>query len=128
MFKASKHGFSGTDTLIGQGTEIEGKVKCSTNLRIEGKVKGDIECSQDITVGEKSECHSDIIAKNIVVAGKVHGNLTIKEQLTIMPTGVINGNFSSQSLVIHDGGIFNGTSSMTVPEKAQSKKDQEAKK
>lgn len=121
MFKSSKQSYQGTDTLIGQGTEIEGKIKCSTNLRVEGKVNGDIECNQDITIGETSVCHSNIIAKDIVIAGKVHGDLTIKEKLTIMPTGQLHGNFISQSLIIHDGGIFNGTSSMTKPEPATHK-------
>lgn len=127
MFKSSKQSYQGTDTLIGKGTEIEGKIKCSTNLRIEGKVKGDIDCSQDITIGETSVCNSNIAAKDIVIAGKVHGDLTIKEKLTIMPTGQLHGNFTGQSFIIHEGGIFNGTSNMIQAEKNNGNKEKSPK-
>lgn len=123
MFKSSKQSYQGTDTLIGQGTEIEGKITCSTNLRVEGKVKGDIECNHDITIGETSVCHSNIVAKDIVIAGKVHGDLTIKEKLTIMASGQLHGNFTGQSLIILEGGVFNGSSKMVQPEPSPSKKD-----
>lgn len=123
MFKSSKQSYQGTDTLIGQGTEIEGKVTCSTNLRVEGMVKGDIESTKDITIGETSVCHSNIVAKDIVIAGKVYGDLTIKEKLTIMGSGKLYGNFTGQSLIIHEGGVFNGSSKMVQPEASPSKKD-----
>ncbi len=127
MFKSSKKSYQGTDTLIGQGTEIEGMIKCTTNLRVEGKVSGDIECTQDITIGETSVCNSNIAAKEIVIAGKVYGDLTIKEKLTIMPSGQLHGNFTSQSLIIHEGGVFNGQSSMTRQQATTHKKDTENK-
>lgn len=127
MFKSSKSGPTGTDTLIGKGTEIEGKVKCSTNLRVEGTINGDIECSHDITIGESSVCRSNITAKNIIIAGKVYGDLKIQEKLTIMPAGQLQGNFVSQSLVIQEGGVFNGSSNMNSKEGHSHKKDNETK-
>lgn len=110
MFKGK--GSPTTDTLIGYGTKVEGKITCTTNLRVEGHVEGDIECTNDVSIGESSECHSNITAKNITIAGKVLGDLNIAEQLTIMPSGQLTGNFTCKSIVIHEGGIFNGTSTM----------------
>lgn len=132
MFKPAKNVPLGTDTLIGQGTEVEGKIVCSTNLRIEGMVKGDIECSYDITIGETSVCHSNITAKDIIIAGKVHGDLNVKGKLTIMPTGQLHGNFTSDSLIIHEGGVFNGSSNMkrieAVPQKQEAEHKEKARK
>lgn len=127
MFRSSKGGTHGTDTLIGKGTEIEGKVTCATNLRVEGKIKGDVQCANDVTIGESSVLHSNITAKNIVIAGQVNGNLHVQERLTIMPTGQLNGDFTSQSLIIHEGGIFNGSSNMSRQNSSTHKKDADSK-
>jgi cytoskeletal protein CcmA (bactofilin family) len=112
MFKEKKNVQIGTDTLIGLGSEFEGKMKCATNLRIEGKFSGQIECESNVIIGESATVHSNIVAVDVVIAGKVIGDIHAKGQLVIMPTGQLNGNFSSSSLVIHEGGIFNGTSRM----------------
>lgn len=119
MFKSKSH--PTTDTLIGYGTKLEGKITCSTNLRVEGHVKGDIECTNDVSIGESSECHSNITAKNIVIAGKVYGDLNIADKLTIMPSGQLIGNYSCQTVIIHEGGIFNGTSTMVHQGKDKNK-------
>lgn len=126
MFKGKSN--PTTDTLIGYGTKIEGKITCSTNLRVEGTVEGDIECTHNVSIGESSVCHSNIIAKNIIIAGKVFGDLNITEQLTIMPSGQLIGNFSSQSVVIHEGGFFNGSSTMVRKGKEEQNKAKTANK
>lgn len=112
MFKSSKPQVQPTDTLIGYGTQIEGKIVCETSLRIEGSFKGEIECSRDVTIGENGAAHSNIDAVDIVIAGEVRGNIHAKGKLTITPTGRLHGNFTSASIIIHDGAVFVGESKM----------------
>ncbi|MUT67645.1 polymer-forming cytoskeletal protein [Paenibacillus sp. NEAU-GSW1] len=111
MFKDNKR-FSATDTLIGQGTQMEGKLICEANLRIEGEFSGDIECLGDVIIGESGVARSTIHAKEITIAGKVFGDIVAKGRLTVTATGQITGSVTAQSLIIHDGGLMNGSCHM----------------
>ncbi|MHA0856496.1 bactofilin family protein [Paenibacillus sp. CMAA1364] len=102
-----------TDTLIGQGSEMTGKLKCEANLRIEGKFNGEIESTQDVTVGESAEARSNIYAREVIIAGKVYGDISATGKLTITPTGQMFGDVSSSSLIIMEGGALSGKSTMS---------------
>ncbi len=105
-----------TDTLIGEGTVCEGKMISEASLRIEGQMNGDIECAGDITIGEKAVVQSNIQARDIILAGKVKGNVNTMGKLIITGTGVLVGNIDVHSFVIEEGGVFQGMSIMsTVP-------------
>lgn len=111
-----KHNLGTTDTLIGQGTSIEGKLKCEASLRIEGEFQGEIDSQGDIIIGERGIARSNISARDVVIAGIVYGDITTKGRLTITASGQLHGNCAAQSLIIHDGGIFSGSSLMEKPE------------
>ncbi|QJD84412.1 bactofilin family protein [Cohnella herbarum] len=101
-----------TDTLIGEGTTFEGKIKSEAGIRVEGQMVGDIDCAGDITIGENGIARSDIRARNVVVAGQVVGNVAASGKLTIKASGQLHGNLSALELSIESGGIFQGTSKM----------------
>jgi cytoskeletal protein CcmA (bactofilin family) len=103
---------AGTDTLVGEGTVVEGKMISSGGIRVEGQVIGDLECEGDVTVGEHALLKSNITAANITIAGQVSGNLIAKEKLVILPTGQLLGTIDVRSFTIMDGGVFQGTSKM----------------
>lgn len=112
MFKGKRVDLSATDTLIGEGSVFEGKVKSEASIRIEGQMIGDIECGGDVTIGEAGKVKSNIFARNVIVAGVVHGNVTAKGTLTISASGQLYGNTAAQTLVISEGAVFQGTSKM----------------
>ncbi|MFD1175127.1 polymer-forming cytoskeletal protein [Paenibacillus puldeungensis] len=101
-----------TDTLVGEGSQFEGKLKSDAGIRIEGQVTGDIESEGDVTIGEKGVVHSNIIARNIIIAGEVHGDVTAKSKLSITSKGKLFGNLIASSLSIEEGSLFEGTSKM----------------
>lgn len=111
MFKDNKKLVT-TDTLIGQGTLIDGKLISEAGIRIEGECHGEIECMGDVIIGECGVVKSNISAKDIIVAGKVVGDIVTKGRLTITASGQLYGNVIAHSLLIQDGGIFNGSSQM----------------
>ena len=76
--KSSKLNPNTTDTLIGEGTVFEGKLKSDAGIRIEGQITGNVESIGDVTVGEKGIVKSNISARNVIVAGTVHGNVITK--------------------------------------------------
>ncbi|WP_028544460.1 bactofilin family protein [Paenibacillus taiwanensis] len=116
MFKSNKASVQPTNTLIGYGTQVEGKLICETSLRIEGNFRGEIECSRDVVIGESGIAHSSIQAADIVIAGQVHGDMRVSGKLTITPTGRLYGNITSGNLIIHEGATFVGASIMSKDE------------
>ncbi|RED56824.1 bactofilin family protein [Cohnella lupini] len=110
--KKAKIDLNMTDTLIGEGTSFEGKIKSEAGIRVEGQMVGDIECAGDITVGENGIARSHIKARNVVVAGQVVGDVAASGKLTIKSTGQLRGNLSALELSIESGGIFQGSSRM----------------
>jgi cytoskeletal protein CcmA (bactofilin family) len=116
MFKTKKAkiDLNMTDTLIGEGTSFEGKIKSEAGIRVEGQMIGDIECAGDITIGENGIARSHIKARNVVVAGQVVGNVAATGKLTIKSTGQLIGNLSALELSIESGGVFQGSSRMDL--------------
>jgi cytoskeletal protein CcmA (bactofilin family) len=114
MFKGKKHAIDPrtTDTLIGEGTVFEGRIKSEASIRIEGQITGDVDCTGDVTVGEHGVAKSNIIARDVTLAGVVNGNVQCKGKLTIRATGKLYGNTTAQALVIDEGGLFQGMSKM----------------
>lgn len=110
--KAAKVDPNTTDTLIGEGSIFEGKIKSAAGVRIEGQIIGDIECEGDVTVGDKGSVHSNIIARNVIIAGSVNGNIQARSKLSITSKGKLYGNMSAASISIEEGSIFEGTSRM----------------
>lgn len=104
--------FANPDTIIGQGVTVEGTLKTSGDIQINGKFKGQLVTEGDVVIGEHAAVNADINAQNTYVAGEVIGNVNAMEKLEILETGKIAGNVSSSSLVIESGGILKGTSTM----------------
>lgn len=99
-----------TDTIIGQGSSFEGLIRSEAGVHVEGAITGDVESAGNVVVGEKGHMKSNITARNIIIAGTVHGNVTAKEKLTILSSGSLYGNLSAHILLIEEGAVFNGNS------------------
>ncbi|MHA6532813.1 bactofilin family protein [Paenibacillus sp. BAC0078] len=115
MWNKNKHQTSvkSTDSLIGHGGTLEGKVNCDTNLRIEGNFSGEIHCRGTVTVGEQGAVRSTIKAQEIIIAGKVYGDVTADRRLIMTGTGQLHGNILAGSLSIMEGSVLNGSIAMT---------------
>lgn len=111
MFKASRM-TDYAETSIGQGTQAEGKLACDGVIRIEGEFRGDIECKGEVVVGELGIARAGIVANELTIAGKVYGDVNVKGRLTIAASGQLHGNVLAHSILIQDGGIYNGTCRM----------------
>jgi len=128
--KKRKIDLNSTDTLIGEGTHFEGKVKSEAGIRVEGHLTGDIICSGDVTIGEHGIADSHIHARHVIVAGQVKGNVTASGKLTIKATGKLYGNLTAKELSIESGGVFQGSSKMEIEQEqpvAEEKRSQSAK-
>jgi cytoskeletal protein CcmA (bactofilin family) len=94
---------------------VKGKIHAAA-CSVRGKVHGDIEALQDLTVGETGLIQSDAIAgKDMMIAGEVNGNVKCGGRLRLTSTARLTGNIRARTLVLDDGAIFNGSCSMTKP-------------
>jgi len=104
--------FTNPDTIVGRGVLVEGTLKTSGDIQINGEFKGKLITEGDVVVGEHAHVTADINAQNIYVAGEVIGNVNAIAKLDILETGKVAGSVSSSSLVIEAGGILKGNSTM----------------
>ena len=81
-------------------------------LRIDGQVKGQINADGDVTLSPQSQVEADIRAQNVSVAGRFKGNIVVKGKAHLARGGRIDGNITSKTLVVEEGGIFHGQSIM----------------
>jgi cytoskeletal protein CcmA (bactofilin family) len=96
------------ETVIGASVKVEGNFVCEGNIIIEGDVKGHIETAGYLQVGSSSNIKADIKAGSAKIAGKINGNLIIKEHLELTETAQINGDITVGTLATAKGAILNG--------------------
>ncbi len=126
MFKdRSSKRLAVTDTLIGQGTVLEGKLECEAGIRIEGEFRGEIACKGDVTIGESGIARSTIEARDVTIAGKVFGEVKTNGRLTVTASGELHGNVEANTMVIQDGAVLNG---LCLMEKTETRLETKANK
>jgi cytoskeletal protein CcmA (bactofilin family) len=99
-------------SLLSKNVRIEGEIQGPENLHVEGYLKGSVELSGDIFIGNTGIVEADVEAKNIVIQGEVAGNVKAHQQLEIHPTGKLIGDCTAASIDIKEGAVFEGRSNM----------------
>ena len=99
-------------SLLSKNVRIEGEIHGPENLHVEGYLKGSVELSGDIFIGNTGIVEADVEAKNIVIQGEVAGNVKAHQQLEIHPTGKLVGDCTAASIDIKEGAVFEGRSNM----------------
>jgi cytoskeletal protein CcmA (bactofilin family) len=102
----------GEVTIIGAGAKLEGTVVSAGSLRVDGQVKGQISAEGDVMLAPQSQVDADIKAQNVSVAGRFKGSLQVRGRAELNRGGRVEGTITSKTLVIEEGGIFQGQSIM----------------
>lgn len=110
--KRAAEEISNSSNTIGKGTFLEGNVETYGNIRIEGKVTGNIKSKSKVALGPQSHVQGNILAQNADIEGEVKGKLEISELLVLKATAVINGDIVTGKMVVEPGAVFNGTCKM----------------
>lgn len=95
-------------TLISAGTTLKGDISCSTDLRIDGTVIGNIKSSSKIIIGSTGVVEGDISVNQADIVGKVSGNIRSKELLQLRGQCVVAGNLYAGKLQVEPSASFNG--------------------
>jgi len=94
---------------IGKSLVIKGEVTGSESLYIDGRVEGSINLAGNrVTIGRNGIVAANINAREIVVLGKVRGNLTASDRVDIRSDGSLTGDVVAARISIEDGAFFKG--------------------
>ncbi|HZX73299.1 MAG TPA: polymer-forming cytoskeletal protein [Cyclobacteriaceae bacterium] len=103
---------SNSSNVIGKGTVLEGNIETFGNIRIEGKIVGNVKSKSKIALGSSCHIEGNIHAQNADIEGEVRGKIEISELLVLKATAVIHGDISTGKLVVEPGASFNGSCKM----------------
>src|SRR5437762_6212368 len=105
---------------IGKSLVIKGEVTGSESLYIDGKVEGSIQLPGNrVTVGRNGQVSANINAREVVVLGKVRGNLNASDRVDIRNEGSLTGDVVAQRISIEDGAFFKGGIDIRKPGQQQ---------
>lgn len=103
---------SGVNTLV-KGTTVEGTVKCENDLRVDGLIKGKLECAAKLIIGPSGKIDGEARCQNAVIEGVFIGKLQVVEQLNVRESARIEGDISTSKLIVQSGAKFNVACKMT---------------
>lgn len=103
------------ESLIGSNSVVKGEIETKGTLRIDGTVEGNVSADW-VVIGEHASVKGDVIARGIVVGGKIEGNLRASEIMEIKSKGRICGEIFTAKLTVAEGAFFEGRSSMQKEE------------
>jgi len=105
---------------LGKSLVIKGEVTGSESLYIDGRVEGSINLPGNrVTVGRNGVVSANISAREIVVLGKVKGNMTASDRVDIRGEGSLTGDVVAQRISIEDGAYFKGGIDIRKPNQVQ---------
>jgi cytoskeletal protein CcmA (bactofilin family) len=113
---------------IGRTLVIKGEVSGSESLYIDGKIEGTLTFKDHrVTVGRNGVVQANISAREVVIMGKVTGNVECSDRVDIRSEGTLNGDVVSQRISVEDGAMLRGSVQLT-PSEQKHEKSHEAPK
>lgn len=101
-------------TLIGKGAVFDGNLSAPETVRVDGTVNGNCTCKELFIIGVEGKVNGDITSQNVIISGKVDGDIVAHGKLELLSTAKLVGNITARSLVIDEDASFDGRCTMTT--------------
>lgn len=109
LMVVSNNGKDSQDTcVVAAGTTIEGKFASTENVRLDGKVKGEVKCSLRLVMGETGKVEGNVRTKDGIIMGTVEGELIAEGSLHLKATALIRGTITAKTLIVDEGAKYVG--------------------
>ena len=95
-----------------KGTYLEGTIKAETDFRVDGTIKGSLNCSARLIIGPSGVVEGEARCASAFIEGRFEGNLNVAELLNIKESAEVIGEVKTNKLIIQSGAIFNVTCKM----------------
>src|SRR5687768_7160829 len=99
-------------TLLGKGSEFEGKLTFEGQVRIDGKFSGQIFTKDVLVIGDGARVNAEVNAGTVIIHGQVEGNIRATNTIELHQPGKIRGNVETPNLSMDKGVIFEGSIKM----------------
>lgn len=94
---------------IGKSVLVKGELSGSEDLYLDGEVEGSIQLrDHSLVVGPHGRVRANVNARDVVVHGKVDGNVRGTERVELKKSAVLVGDISTQKIIIEEGAFFKG--------------------
>ena len=104
-------------SVLGQTLVFKGELAANEDLLIQGRVEGRItHRASNLTIGTHGEVYADIVAQNVIVNGKVQGDIQAAESVVVEPSAQVVGNIFAPRVGIKEGAKFRGSIDMDFGE------------
>jgi len=99
---------------IGKTVVIRGEVKGSEDLIVDGHVEGTVSLSENrLTIGPNASVTADLSAKDVLILGRVHGNIVATGRVELRAGSVVEGDVRALRLAVEDNAVFRGKVDLT---------------
>ena len=107
---ATKHFTTSPEqATIGRSIVIKGEVSGAETLYVDGRIEGTINMPESrVTVGRNGVIIATVSAKEVVVMGKIEGDLIVGDRVDIRSDGSVTGDIHAQRLTIEEGAFLKG--------------------
>ena len=110
---------------IGRTLVIKGEIIGSEALYIDGRIEGKITLTDNrVTIGRNGVVQANITAREVVVMGKVNGNIECTDRVDIRSEGSVTGEVSTVRISVEDGAVLKGG----IQVKSDQKQNQDSQK
>jgi cytoskeletal protein CcmA (bactofilin family) len=112
---------------IGRSLVIKGEITGSESLFIDGRIEGNINFADHrVTVGRNGQVAANISAKEVVIMGKVNGNVTCTDRVDIRSEGSLTGDVTTHRISVEDGAILTGSVQVRAADQKSEQKQEKA--
>src|SRR5690554_3815562 len=101
-----------SSTIVAKGTVLKGNMETYGNIRIEGKVVGNVKSKSKTVLGDSSIVEGNILSQNAEISGEVKGIIEVSDLLILKATAVVYGDIIANKIIVESGASFNGSCKM----------------
>lgn len=108
------------ETIVGRGTHVHGDMQVNGSIHVNGTVDGDVIATGFVTVSESGHVKRGIKGEYAIIGGIVGGDVEVKGKVALGASARLEGDIIASRLIIEDGAVFQGRSSMVSAEPEES--------
>ena len=94
------------------GSKIIGTIIADSDIRIDGLLEGEMQCSGKVVIGEKGRIKGNVVCQNAEILGNLEGKIEVRQTLALRATSELRGEIKTTTLIVEPNAKFNGTCSM----------------
>lgn len=106
-------GGGGGVNTIDKSTTIEGNLRAGGDIRIDGKLIGDLDCEAKLIIGKTGRIEGTVKCLNAVIEGSFSGDLLVREKLDLMSSAKVDGDIRTKKMFADTGCEIQGTCLVT---------------